>query len=92
MKTWLMAGLALPLFAISPGARAEDPVKIGIIVPLSGPNAEFGQNVRNGTQMAADHVNAAGGIKSLGGAKIELVFADVPAPNTAGAATQRMIS
>ena len=73
-------------------ALAEDAFKVGVIVPLSGPNAEFGNNIRNGTQLAADHINAAGGISGLGGAKVELVFADVPAPNAAGTAAQRLIS
>ncbi|GGF69755.1 amino acid ABC transporter substrate-binding protein [Azorhizobium oxalatiphilum] len=74
------------------GARAADEVVVGVVQPLSGPNAQFGIGSLRGTELAADMINAAGGIKSLGGAKIKLVVADVPTPNTAAATTQRLIS
>jgi branched-chain amino acid transport system substrate-binding protein len=57
--------------------RAQTPTfKIGVVHPVTGPLAEPGQACRLGAQMAADAVNAAGGIKSLGGAKIELILGD----------------
>ncbi|MEW6254696.1 MAG: ABC transporter substrate-binding protein [Pseudomonadota bacterium] len=94
LKQALWAGVTagafvLPLAAV---AQVPAPVKIGVVLPLSGPNAQFGINSRNGIEMAVEAINAAGGIKALGGAKIELVVADVPSPNTAAAATQRLIS
>lgn len=73
------------------GARAADPVKIGVLVPLSGPTSQFGINVRNGVELALEDVKAAGDIKSLG-ADVQLVYADVPAPNAAAAAVQRLVS
>ncbi len=74
-------------------ATAQSPsVKVGVVLPLSGPNAQFGQNSRNGIEMALERINAAGGIKGLNGAKLELVYADVPAPGGAAAATQRLVS
>ena len=73
-------------------AFAEDIVKIGMIQPLSGPNAVFGINCQRGMQLAVDMINEKGGIKSLGGAKLKLVAADIPTPNTAAQATQRLIS
>ena len=77
--------------AVKRAAAAED-VVIGVIQPLSGPNAQFGIGSQRGTELAAEMINAAGGIKALGGAKISLVTADVPTPATAAAATQRLIS
>jgi branched-chain amino acid transport system substrate-binding protein len=57
--------------------RAQTPAfKIGVVHPVTGPLAEPGQACRLGAQMAADAINAAGGIKSLGGAKIELILGD----------------
>ncbi len=57
--------------------RAQTPTfKIGVVHPVTGPLAEPGQACRLGAQMAADAINAAGGIKSLGGAKIELILGD----------------
>lgn len=70
---------AAALLALGPGAgtaRAAEPVRVGVVMPLTGPFAEGGTNVRRGYEMAIEEVNAAGGIKSLGGAKIELVFGD----------------
>ena len=50
--------------------------KIGVVHPVTGPLAEPGQACRLGAQMAADAINAAGGIKALGGARLELIFGD----------------
>ncbi len=74
------------------GVFAADTVKIGVVQPLSGPAALSGNNSLNGARLAADAINEAGGIRSLGGAKIELVTVDSPSSNTAGTATQRLIS
>ena len=78
--------------SLSFSAYAEDVVKIGMIQPLSGPNAVFGINSERGMQLAVDMINENGGIKSLGGAKLELIPADIPTPNTAAQATSRLIS
>ncbi|SMF65520.1 amino acid/amide ABC transporter substrate-binding protein, HAAT family [Tistlia consotensis] len=89
------AALAAPLAApfVSRLARAQDPVNVGVVVPLSGANAQFGINSRNGIQLVADEINKAGGIKSLGGAPINLVVADsTSTPATAASVAQRMIS
>jgi branched-chain amino acid transport system substrate-binding protein len=51
-------------------------VKVGVIHPVTGPLAEPGQACRLGAQMAADAINAGGGIKALGGAKLELILGD----------------
>ena len=47
-----------------------------MIHPVTGPLAEPGQACRLGAQMAADAINAAGGIKALDGTKLELLFGD----------------
>ena len=51
-------------------------VKVGMPSPVSGPMADVGQDSRLGAQLAVEAVNAAGGIKSMGGARIELLVAD----------------
>ena len=48
-------------------AWAAEAVNVGVAVPLSGANAQFGVNSRNGIELVADAINAAGGIKALGG-------------------------
>ncbi|HEX7212944.1 MAG TPA: ABC transporter substrate-binding protein [Methylomirabilota bacterium] len=57
--------------------RAQTPTfKVGVVHPVTGPLAEPGQACRLGAQMAADAINAAGGIKSLNGTKLELIVGD----------------
>src|SRR5271156_2884446 len=70
----LTAG-ALAMPAISARAQVQS-VKMAMVAPLSGPWARQGQLLRLGAAMAIDDINTAGGIKSLGGAKFELVVAD----------------
>ncbi|MBL4768839.1 MAG: substrate-binding domain-containing protein, partial [Rhodobacteraceae bacterium] len=52
-------------------------IKIGVLVPDSGPAGLFGPSTRNSATLAAKEINAAGGIN---GEKIELLFADVGVP------------
>ena len=51
-------------------------IKIAMVEPLTGPMADVGQDSRLGAQLAIEAVNAAGGIKSLGSARLELLVAD----------------
>ncbi len=51
-------------------------IPIGHIHPLSGSLAFDGQELQNGLMLAAKEINAAGGIKSMGGAKLKVLAAD----------------
>lgn len=72
--------LALTLFAAGTTALAAtstfaaDSVKIAVIDPLSGPFANVGEAMVRYTQLAADAINARGGV--LGGTKIEIIALD----------------
>lgn len=90
-KFSLGAALAALAALAASHAWGAEPVKIGILVPLSGPTAQFGINIRNGVELALEDMKESGALKSLG-ADVQLVYADVPAPNAAAAATQRLIS
>ena len=80
-------------FVIRSGFAQGAAVNIGVIQPLSGANAQFGINCRNGIELVADAINAAGGIKALGGAKINLVVSDATSnPAAAAAVAQRLIT
>ena len=73
-------------------AQAKE-VKIGLIVPLSGPWARNGDLMRKGAEMAVEDINAAGGIKSMGGARMRLVTIDAGENvEKAKNAAQRMLS
>jgi branched-chain amino acid transport system substrate-binding protein len=84
---------AVTLTSASLQAQAPKPVKVAVIVPLSGPWARTGQLVKMGAEMAIDEINQKGGIKSLGGAKLELVSADAgDTAEKAKNAAQRLIA
>jgi len=62
------------------------PIKVGILHPVTGPLAYSGNQSRAGALMAIEAINAAGGIKSMGGAKLEAVLGDAQSKPDVGAA------
>jgi branched-chain amino acid transport system substrate-binding protein len=73
------AGAAVTAGALAVPAvlRAQAPtVKVGILQPITGALAYDGQQGRVGAELALRDINAGGGIKSLGGARLEMVFGD----------------
>lgn len=78
-RDFLKAGAAgAAAFAFPTVLRAQTPpnVKVGILQPVTGAYAMDASFGRLGAELAIEKINAQGGIKSLGGAKIEIVFAD----------------
>ena len=72
MKKVLLSGVAVTaMFAFAGVANAQ--IKVGVAGPLTGPNAAFGAQLKNGAEQAVADINAKGGIN---GQKIELVFGD----------------
>lgn len=80
-STAALATLAMP--AIMRGAEPA-PIKVGVLQPVTGALAMDGEFGRTGAEFAIAAVNAAGGIKSLGGAKLEMVFGDARSNPEAG--------
>lgn len=77
----------------APALAAETVIKIGNVEPMSGPSASVGVQGKQAREMAVDEINAAGGIKSLGGAKLDLVYADSKSDPTVGVTeTERLIN
>lgn len=76
------SALAFPLVA---GAQPKS-VKIGVLHPVTGALAYSGAQCREGALMAIEDINKAGGIKSLGGAKIEALLGDAQSTPQAGTA------
>ncbi len=76
----------------APAAKAVEPVKIGLIIPLSGVLSEIGASMKVATDLAAEAVNAQGGLKALGGARIELLYGDSQGkPDVGVSETERLI-
>lgn len=73
----LQAGAASAAFG-APGLLLAQPkpIKIGLIHPVTGGLAYSGGQSRMGAQMAIDEINAAGGIRAMGGAKLEAALGD----------------
>jgi branched-chain amino acid transport system substrate-binding protein len=104
-KTWTATlALALPLALAACGGSAPagtsnggggqsgGTIKIGSLHPLSGSSAADGQQMDNGAKLAVEAINNAGGIKSQGGKKLELVSADTQGkPEVGQSEAQRLI-
>ena len=106
-KTWIASlALALPLALAACGGSAPPgtsdaggatkaaggAIKIGSLHPLSGSSAADGQQMDNAAKLAVEDINAAGGIKSMGGAKLELMSADSQGkPEVGQSEAQRLI-
>lgn len=85
----LLAGTTFGAAALAAPAilRAQPaPVKIGLLHPVTGFLAFSGQQCREGALLAIEAINAAGGIKALGGAKLEPVLGDAQSKPEVGAA------
>ena len=94
----LLAGGAMLPAAADAGRRTcagaePSEVKVGLIAPLSGIYARPGTVMNMGADMAIERINAQGGIKSLGGAKLKLVLLDSgDTTEKAKNAAQRMVA
>jgi branched-chain amino acid transport system substrate-binding protein len=66
-------------------------IKLGILHPVSGALSYSGQQGRLGATIAIEELNAAGGIKALGGAKIDAVLGDAQStPDGGNAEVEKM--
>jgi len=75
-----MLGCAVAVMLLTATAGGE-PVKIGVYGPYTGGSAGMGVSMRNGVRLAADEINASGGVL---GRKVELVERDDEAKNEKG--------
>lgn len=73
LKFGQLCTVLLATTILSAPASAADPIKIGVVTPLSGTYSPIGQQVRWGLELATKEVNADGGIM---GRQIQLLFED----------------
>jgi branched-chain amino acid transport system substrate-binding protein len=93
IKTAGGAIAASALAAIPLRSKAAETVNIGALYPVTGSFAQIGQGCVNAAKLAVQMVNDAGGIKSLGGAKLNLIVSDVQSDTTVTRTeTDRLIS
>ncbi len=88
-RAFLTSAAAVAALRGMPSASAQDTIKIPNIIELSGAGATVGNNWKNGSSLAVEEINAAGGIL---GRKIQLEFVDTASdPGKARAAIQRAL-
>ena len=54
-KRWLSSLLLTAALTVATSAQAD--IKVGVIAPLTGPNAAFGAQLKNGAEQAAEDLN-----------------------------------
>jgi branched-chain amino acid transport system substrate-binding protein len=94
-RAFLKAAATTAVVALTPrpGRAQGKTVKVGVVTPITGAMAEVGGDSRLGAMMAADAINAAGGIKAMGGARLELLLADSETkPEVARSEADRLIN
>ena len=72
MRKLTTLGLALG-FGLALAGTAQAQIKLGVAGPITGPNAAFGAQLKNGTEQAVEDINAKGGIS---GQKITVTIGD----------------
>jgi branched-chain amino acid transport system substrate-binding protein len=78
------------IFVPSCNSNRNNEIKIGAILPLTGDAALYGNNAKEGIDLAVDNVNAQGGVLNR---KIKIVYEDSKAdPKTGVAAFQKLVT
>jgi branched-chain amino acid transport system substrate-binding protein len=82
----LASASAAAMLATTSQARAEDPIKFGLVASLSGESARAGEAITRGLSVAIDEINGKGGVI---GRKIELIRRDDESNPSKGLAAAR---
>jgi branched-chain amino acid transport system substrate-binding protein len=82
-------GLGLAALSDALRAQGSGPIRIGVLIPLTGATSQFGATMGKAAQLAAEEVNAAGGVK---GRKVEVIVEDDQSnPEAAVRAARKLI-
>src|SRR5688500_17649167 len=76
MKRHLLA-IALRILAGCVQSESRE-VRVGVAVPLTGPTAFYGEDIKEGVEMAVDEANVQGGIN---GRPIDIIYEDTECPD-----------
>ncbi len=82
--------LAMALCLVAAGALAAEPIRIGLMAPMTGPWASEGQEMKQVLDLLARDVNAKGGV--LGRSVEVLTEDDGGDPRTAALAAQKLVT
>jgi branched-chain amino acid transport system substrate-binding protein len=73
--------LAIVFLLLVSCTPVENTITIGALLPLSGPNSVFGEEIQNAIELAKDEINDAGGINEK---KLHIIYEDDQANPTVG--------
>ncbi len=74
LKTFIIGAFAVALIiSVNGCSNKNEPIKIGVLLPLTGAQANFGEMEKNSYELYKEKVNAEGGIK---GRTLEFVYED----------------
>ena len=86
----VVAAVMFAIGTMAGGASAADGIKVGVLLPLTGAQAKFGEIEKRSYEMAAEEINAKGGVN---GKKIELLFEDdTGKPDVGRSGVEKLIS
>ncbi|MBW1711929.1 MAG: ABC transporter substrate-binding protein [Deltaproteobacteria bacterium] len=89
-KWWLALLAVTVLMTWVTVAPAAETIKVGVVLPLTGKQAKFGEIEKNSFLMALEEINGAGGVK---GKKIELLIEDdTSKPDVGRSAIEKLIA
>jgi len=82
--------VSLLILSLGCGKKDEGVIKIGVIAPLTGPIAPYGENIKDGVMLAVDEINEQGGVK---GKPIRVIFEDEgKGPEAAVSSVRKLIT
>lgn len=80
-------------FTASCSGKSGRIIRVGVLFPMTGDLADKGIDSVRALEMAADEINRDGGIKSMNGAMIELIYGDTKGnPDSGAAEAERLIT
>lgn len=83
------AGVLTAAFHATAFAQGNGPIRIGVLIPLTGSTSQFGASMGKAAELAAEEINAAGGVR---GRKIEIHIEDDQSnPEAAVRAARKLI-
>ncbi|TNF55218.1 MAG: branched-chain amino acid ABC transporter substrate-binding protein [Gammaproteobacteria bacterium] len=84
--------IAAMLASATMGVGAVETIKVGVVAPLTGPQAHLGKDIENGARLAVDAINATN--PSLGGKPVQFSLQaedDQADPKTATVVAQKLV-
>jgi branched-chain amino acid transport system substrate-binding protein len=86
----LLVGVAVLAFMLPSSALSVDTIKVGIVLPLTGPQAKFGEIEKQSFDMALEEINGGGGVK---GKKLEFIMEDdIGRPEVGRSVVEKLIT